>query len=244
MAAPVQTAQQQQERRQGLIGSALSLPFRVIAILLLSLLASILIEYLGIAFFWSDQGWRHSQAMFNAELGWLSENFKQSLLVQEPGTTMAWLVDQVYKGLFVKTGFIEFAQQSRLHSQEAGSISGALPRLYVAIEDYVLATLYIVLTFVVRLVVLVLATPLFLLAIFTGAVDGLIRRDLRKFGAGRESSFIYHRAKRTLTPLLVAPWLIYLALPVSINPVLVLLPCAAVLGVAVAITAATFKKYL
>ncbi|MNJ59446.1 hypothetical protein D3C77_551320 [compost metagenome] len=111
-------------------------------------------------------------------------------------------------------------------------------------QDYLLAALFTVFTFVVRLAVLILATPLFLLTVITGAVDGLMSRDLRKFGAGRESSFVYHRAKRTLLPLMVSPWVIYLSLPLSVNPIWVLLPCAAVLGWMVAITAATFKKFL
>ena len=34
------------------------------------------------------------------------------------------------------------------------------------------------------------------------------------------------------------------ALPVSVNPLLILLPSAALLGLAVCIAAATFKKYL
>ncbi len=46
-----------------------------------------------------------------------------------------------------------------------------------------------------------------------------MRRDLRKFGAGRESSFVYHRAKRTLLPLMVSPWVIYLSLPLTVNPI-------------------------
>ena len=33
-----------------------------------------------------------------------------------------------------------------------------------------------------------------------GLVDDLVRRDLHKFGARRESSFIYHRAKRLILP--------------------------------------------
>ncbi|MNP63404.1 hypothetical protein D3C76_1587970 [compost metagenome] len=111
-------------------------------------------------------------------------------------------------------------------------------------QDYLLAALFTVFTFVVRLAVLTLATPLFLLAVITGAVDGLMRRDLRKFGAGRESSFVYHRAKRTLLPLIVSPWVIYLSLPCSLNPNWVLLPCATLLGCMVALTSATFKKYL
>lgn len=226
-----------------MISNALALPFKLLGILLFSLLISILMEYLGIAFFWAEQGWRHSQAMFEAELGWLSSGFKQSLIFEEPGQTMAWLLGQVYEWLFVNSGFLDFAQQSRVRSLQGG-VLGMASQLYVLIEDYVLATLYVILTFVVRLLVLVPAMSLFLLAIVTGAVDGLVRRDLRKFGAGRESSFVYHRAKQTLIPLLVAPWLIYLALPITVNPAFVLLPCAAMLGLAVAITAATFKKYL
>jgi integrating conjugative element membrane protein (TIGR03747 family) len=78
----------------------------------------------------------------------------------------------------------------------------------------------------------------------TGQVDGLVRRDIRRFDAGRESGFIYHRARASLIPLAVLPWVTYLALPVSVNPLQILLPSAALLGVAVCIAAATFKKYL
>jgi integrating conjugative element membrane protein (TIGR03747 family) len=103
---------------------------------------------------------------------------------------------------------------------------------------------YTILTFLTRLVILTLTIPLFLMAAFTGVVDGLVRRDLRRFGAGRESGFIYHRAKVMIVPLVVAPWIIYLALPVSVSPVLILLPCAAALGLVISVTAGSFKKYL
>lgn len=112
------------------------------------------------------------------------------------------------------------------------------------LEDFILASLFVTLTFAVRLIILILALPLFALAALTGLVDGLVHRDLRKFGAGRESSFIYHRAKRLIIPALSAPWLLYLALPVSLHPLWVLLPSAGLLGLAVAITSGTFKKYL
>ena len=77
-----------------------------------------------------------------------------------------------------------------------------------------------------------------------GLVDGLVRRDVRRFGAGRESGFIYHRAKASLMPLAVLPWVTYLALPVSVHPLLILLPGAALLGGAADIAAGSFKKYL
>lgn len=230
-------------QRPGLIVSAISLVLRIIGLLISSLLFSILVECAGLLLFWGDQGWRHSQAMMSSELGWLSEHFKSSLILQRPGQTVVQWLDFLHQWLLVNTGFADFAQQARMSSQDNGSWGG-INQLYVSIEDFVLAAVYVSFTFVVRLSILALATPLFLLAMFTGFIDGLMRRDLRKFGAGRESSFVYHRAKRAVMPLLIVPWILYLSLPFSLNPMAVFLPCAVMLGVAMAITTATFKKYL
>ncbi|MCS3511137.1 MULTISPECIES: TIGR03747 family integrating conjugative element membrane protein [Pseudomonas] len=243
MATSAQNTPPQPIQRPGLIVSAISLVLRIIGLLIASLLFSILIEFAGLMLFWGDQGWRHSQAMLTNELGWLSDHFKSSLIIQQPGQTIVQVLDFLNQWLLVKTGFADFAQQARVSSQGNGFWSG-INQLYVSIEDFVLAAVYVTFTFVVRLFILVLATPLFLLAMLTGFVDGLMRRDLRKFGAGRESSFVYHRAKRAVTPLLIVPWIIYLSLPFSLNPLVIFVPCAAMLGVTTAITAATFKKYL
>lgn len=243
MATSVQNTPPQPVQRPGLIISAISLVLHIIGLLIASLLFSILIEFAGLLLFWGDQGWRHSQAMLNSELGWLSEHFKSSLIIQQPGQTMVQLLDFLNQWLLVKTGFADFAQQARVSSQSNGFWSG-INQLYVSIEDFVLAAVYVTFTFVVRLFILVLATPLFLLATLTGFVDGLMRRDLRKFGAGRESSFVYHRAKRAVMPLLIVPWIIYLSLPITLNPMAVFIPCAVLLGAVMTITATTFKKYI
>jgi integrating conjugative element membrane protein (TIGR03747 family) len=243
MATTAQNTPPQPIQRPGLIVSAIGLVLRIIGLLIASLLFSILIEFVGLLLFWGDQGWRHSQAMLTSELGWLSEHFKSSLILQQPGPTIVQLLDFLNQWLLVKTGFADLTQQARVLSQSNGFWSW-INQLYVSIEDFSLAAVYVTFTFVVRLTILVLATPLFLLATFTGFIDGLMRRDLRKFGAGRESSFVYHRAKRAMIPLLIVPWIIYLSLPFSLNPIVILLPCAVILGATVAITATTFKKYL
>lgn len=243
MATSVQNTPPQPIQRPGLIISVIGVVLRIIGMLIASLLFSILIEWAGLLFFWGDQGWRHSQAMLNSELSWLSEHFKYSLIIQQPGQAIFQWLDLLNQWLLVKTGFADFAQQARLSSQGHGFLSWA-NQVYVSIENFVLAAVYVTFTFVVRLIILVLALPLFLLSMFTGFVDGLMRRDLRKFGAGRESSFVYHRAKRAVLPLLLAPWIIYLSLPVSLNPMAFFLPCAVILGIATAVTAAAFKKYL
>jgi integrating conjugative element membrane protein (TIGR03747 family) len=239
----VQKTPPQPIQRPGLIVSAIGLVIRIIGLLIASLLFSILIEFAGLLLFWGDQGWRHSQTMLTNELGWLSEHFKSSLLIQQPGPTIVQWLEFLNQWLLVQTGFADFARQARASSQGNGFWSW-INQLYVSIEDFVLAAVYVTFTFVVRLTILVLATPLFLLTALTGFVDGLMRRDLRKFGAGRESSFVYHRAKRAVIPLLIVPWVIYLSLPFSLNPMAIFLPCAVMLGITTALTAATFKKYL
>lgn len=243
MATSTQTTPPQPIQRPGLIVSVIGLVLRIIGVLIASLLFSILIEFAGLLLFWGDQGWRHSQAMLTNELGWLSQHFKSSLILQQPGQTIIQLLDFLNQWLLVKTGFADFAQQARGPNHGNGFWEW-INQFYVTIEDFMLTAVYVTFTFVVRLTILVLAIPLFLLAMFTGFVDGLMRRDLRKFGAGRESSFVYHRAKRAVIPLLIVPWVIYLSLPFSLNPMAVFFPCAVMLGIITAITATTFKKYL
>ncbi|CDL13820.1 putative membrane protein [Klebsiella pneumoniae IS46] len=43
------------------------------------------------------------------------------------------------------------------------------------------------------------ALPQFVLTIVIGLIDGLVRRDLRRFGAGHESGFVYHHARRMIS---------------------------------------------
>lgn len=249
MKDPASTTQREQTRQQGLLASIVTLPLRMLGVLIGSLLLSIIIECVGMHLFWPDQGWRHAQGMLDYELNHLSSHFTRSAVVQEPGRTAHQIVEGAYEWLFVKTGLLDWMSQASARSRvrshgDARDIRFYVSQAYVWSERYLIAAAFTTLTFMVRLLVLVLTLPLFLLAAFVGMIDGLVRRDIRKFGAGRESGFIYHRAKASLMPLAVLPWIIYLTLPVSVHPLLVLLPSAALLGLAVNITAASFKKYL
>jgi integrating conjugative element membrane protein (TIGR03747 family) len=249
MSDPASTAQRQQQHRQGLLASATSSPLRLFGVLIVSLILSILIECVGMHLFWKDQGWRHAQSMLQYELGNLSSHFTRSAIVQEPGRTAHRLVETGYEWVFVKTGLFdkmtETAERARAPGMgQARDFRYFISQAYVWAERYLIAAAFITLTFMVRLLVLILTLPLVLTAVFVGLIDGLVRRDVRKFGAGRESGFVYHRAKASLLPLAILPWVIYLAMPVSVHPLLILLPGAALLGLAVALTASSFKKYL
>ncbi|MQT88082.1 TIGR03747 family integrating conjugative element membrane protein [Pseudomonas nabeulensis] len=249
MSDAASAAQRQQNQRQGLIASTITLPFRIVGVLIGSLLISIVVECVGMHLFWKDQGWRHSQSMLQYELSHLSNHFTRSVIVQEPGRTAHQLVDTGYEWVFVRTGLLDRMTRNAEHARAAsqGEIRNFryfISQVYVWSENYLIAAAFTTLTFLVRLLVLVLSLPMILTAAFVGLIDGLVRRDVRRFGAGRESGFIYHRAKASLLPLAVLPWIVYLAMPISLHPLWILLPSAALLGLAVNLTAGSFKKYL
>ena len=77
-----------------------------------------------------------------------------------------------------------------------------------------------------------------------GLVDGLVQRDLRRWGGGRESAYVYHYAKRSNLFFLGLGAVVYLAIPVSLHPAMVLVPFAAACATTVGVTASRFKKYL
>lgn len=249
MADPAVVAERQQAQSRSLILSLITLPFQMFGALCGSLLLSILIECLGLHFFWPEQGWRHAQSMLSYELEQVSRDFTRSVVVHEPARNAQWLVESTYHWIFVDSGLGERLREASTRSAESASrtfrdVRGYVDYAYTHLEDYLLAAVYTLLVFLVRLLVLCLTLPLFVMAAIVGFVDGLVRRDIRRFGAGRESGFIYHRAKAALVPLLVLPWVVYLALPVSVSPLLILLPSAVLLGLAVNIATSSFKKYL
>ena len=248
MTDPATTAQRQQVQQQGLIAQILTLPFRLLGVLIGSLFLAVVIEWVGMVILWPGQGWHHAQAMLHHETNQLAADFFDSLLVHEPSHTAQVWLDAAYRAVFVETGLLAWIHDADTQTH-ANSLHGTDLRHYlglvaVHLEDYLLAALYTGLTFLVRLLVLIMVLPLFIVTAFTGFVDGLVRRDIRRFGAGRESGFLHHRAKATMMPLAVFPWMAYLALPVSVNPLLVLLPCALLLGLSVNVTIGSFKKYI
>lgn len=250
MADIAQKAEQQQEGQKTFLGMLFSMPFHFIGVMFGSLLGAILLEWLCLYFLWPEAGWKHAQQMFEYELGWLSQDLLQSVIVREPGRTAAWLAQSAYDWIMVKSGLQDSINSMTRYARNTQLQPGSFDVRYqlgwtmIHSQDYGLSALYTVLTFCVRMVILTLTVPLFLLAAFTGAVDGLVRRDLRKFGSGRESSYLYHKARGTMVPLAIVPWTLYLAIPVSVSPLLILLPCALLLGVSVCVTVSSFKKYL
>ncbi|WP_064431733.1 TIGR03747 family integrating conjugative element membrane protein [[Haemophilus] ducreyi] len=207
------------------------------AALFISLFLSIIFEWLGIAFIWTDEGHLHSQQMMIKELGWLSEDLTQGIASRSPKELAEELILTLNHWLFVKTGLRGWLDNPAQHNSWELWI-------YHYARAYIESVIYVSITFVIRLIVIVFSSPLFLLAAFAGLTEGMMMRDLRKFGEGRESSFVYHHARRLIGPVMIGAWIFYLSIPVSIYPNLVLMPAAFLFGLSICVTFASFKKYL
>ncbi|UJD87666.1 TIGR03747 family integrating conjugative element membrane protein [Rahnella aquatilis] len=223
------------------------MPWKVIGILLASLLVSLLIEYAGMTFIWAGEGAEHSRQVMLTESGYLSEGFTRSLILSQPVTVISAWIQQAYQWIFVDTGFISWVNTARsVHSQggTVETLSRAGSWLARALWEYLQATVYVTIIFAIRVAILVLSVPLFIMVSVIGIVDGLVRRDLRRYGAGYESSFVYHHAKRYVKPAMYGPCMLYLAWPTAVWPNLLLLPSAIMLGFVLTVVTGAFKKYL
>lgn len=229
----------------GLICKALTAAAQAIKWLLLSLLFSILIEWAGMVFWWPDQGLNHSRLMLAREIRYLDTDFRRSVLAPDPARFAGAVADGTYRYLFEITGVTVFIRwvSPRPGARETG-LRPALHRAFRPVARFVMAAMQMTQVFSVRLAILSLATPVFFLFGLVALVDGLVCRDLRRWGGGRESSFVYHYAKRAVLPLLVSAWVTYLALPFSLHPAWIILPFASLVALVITVSASTFKKYL
>ncbi|MEW5756472.1 MAG: TIGR03747 family integrating conjugative element membrane protein [Pseudomonadota bacterium] len=231
--------------RQGPISQGLTAVAQAIIWLLFSLLFSIVVEWVGMVLWWPEQGLDHSRVMLSQEIGYLDADFRRSIVTSDPARFAKDMADGTYHYLFEVTRLVAFIHWvSPPPRPEERGPRPTLHRIYRPIAEFVIAAMQVTQVFSVRLTILMLATPVFLLFSLVALVDGLVRRDLRRWGGGRESSFIYHYAKKAAIPLVVLTWVVYLSLPFSLHPTLVILPFAMLFALAVTVTASTFKKYL
>ncbi len=245
MAQAASTSAPRHPAERGIVGETFHVIIQTLTLLLAALLFSILVEWGGMVFFWPDEGTAHSRDMLAAELTYLNEDFKRSIVTTSPTLFAKRFADNFYHYGFEKTGFVKFMAWMKAPPFTGDNrIRMSLRKIYMPLSEYLVAAMTVSQVFAVRMAVLTLAMPVFLLFGLVGVTDGLVQRDLRRWGGGRESSFVYHHAKRFILPAVLGTWFVYLSMPVSVHPNYVILPFAVLFAVAVAITSSTFKKYL
>ena len=229
-------------KEPGLLGKLLSGIVAIICWLIISLLISVIVEWIGIRFFWPEQGSQHAQTMLEKDTSYLHHRVANSASVfaQWIRQTADDLVAWVEQGLDFQ---YFFAWLSEPTSTDDTVFKHGLSEVYAKFEPYVDSVPYTIQVFLVRLAIVVLSLPSFLLFGAIGLVDGLVERDLRRWGGGRESSVVYNLARKSVFRLFIFACVVYLSFPITIAPSWIIIPFAITFGLSLRITFERFKKY-
>lgn len=229
----------------GLIPKLLRFVSTVIFFLFVALFFSLVLEWTGMTFFWPDEKIVHAKKLYEKEITFISTDFQTSLISDDSLKFAVGLSQQAYELLFEKTGILNSVEKAVLRKGgRADGADGVTQELFRKMADYVVAAVYVVKTFMLRVAILTMAIPLFVMFAFVGLTDGLVQRDIRRWSGGRESSLVYSYSKNSIGPIFYLTWVVYLAMPVSVHPSFILFPFACIFGFAIAMTASAFKKYL
>ncbi|BBP46316.1 integrating conjugative element membrane protein [Thiosulfatimonas sediminis] len=200
----------------------------VITAFFLSLLFSVVIEWLGIFFEWWDQpGAQHAKSILAKEISWLNSDFKNYVI--QPSDMAGLMLSE----------FDRVVVQSSAMAKTVDFVGAESP-----LVQYIAAMLMVIQTGLLRLTVILMSLPALLLFVVYALIDGLGERDVRTWSGGRETSFVYHHAKSYIVPFMLLPVALYLSLPISIHPSLFMILFALPASFTIWVSAKYFKKYL
>lgn len=217
-------------RRPGLLGWIALLPGVLVGFCLGAWMLAIELEWLDNAFFWRNTCASHSEQVLQATWQWWQGSAGAPVWLVED---LALVSDKLQQGIAVLIASLN-GQSGLLWTETVTTV----------IRCALLSAGNVTLTFLLRLAILLQALPLLALPITIGLIDGLVRRDLRRFSAGHESGFVYHHARRMISSSLIATGLVWLAVPIFLVPEYVLMPGAVGIGIAVSVAASAFKKHI
>ncbi len=153
------------------------------------------------------------------------------------------LSEWAYKLVFVWTGVEEVYFMSQLgYANDA--LDAAFFRLLASNAVEMEVAMLITRLYGAKVAMIAGALPLFAIAYAVAMVDGLTARYIRKAGGGRESAFIYHRAKWGIVMLTGTGAMCLVLLPLDYSPRWILPPAAVAIGLLVRTQWAYYKKYL
>lgn len=207
----------------------------IVVWLVISLVVSIIVEWVGIYTWWKDQGLDHSIQMFESEVQYANSTVSSSLLVADPQASVA--------GTLVKLDNAGLAVVNTIRDGLGLVVSYGAADITM-FEELVISAVFITKTFILRLHLLVFALPLVALLFWHSVVDGLVERDLRKAGGARESNVIFDFSSTWTLWIVALGGFVYLASPISIHPLLILLPCGALFFFFSRTMFASYKKHI
>lgn len=203
---------------QGPVGWLLSLAGRLIGLVIGALVLRVVLELAGLYFWWPQEGSSHVFLVMKQERIELV-----SALQLHPLRGEIVRLQENWATLALKVG----------HKIES-----------LILREHITTLAYTLVSFMLRLTWLVATFPLLCLCVLTGLTEGLVRRDLRRFCSGLESVFLHRNVIRSGSSVATTLWVFYLAQPLFLPAMLILLPAALWSGITVWMAAGSFKRWL
>ncbi len=236
------TSQQTQPTKKGFL-SPFFKPFGLIisafSYLFIAILIAILVEWVGMHFWWDTT---HAQTVLTAELTHLGESFTSSVTGRHP-SELALEVAYWTKALLTQNPVSLYF--SNLATVQQGSrFFVGLANVINAFSTHLEAAMFVTMTISVRLTIVVLSALILVLVSLVSVIDGLVERELRNYGGDIEHSRVVHLGLYWAPRLAVAAPILYLAWPDVANPVFFFIPTMCLFGVTNYIIFSKYQKRL
>jgi hypothetical protein len=205
------------------IGKVVSLAFQLLLLAFLAWILLILFAFIGVAMFNWEAVWEIFQTAILAMSShlWTSQlnmdQISQTHFKMILPTWLAWLLpkDTSFFGTFLQT------------------------------IDHLWVTCLLVTQFVVlRCQIFAIGLIAMVAFIFLGIMDGLVKREIRKFQNARESTLFFHRSKSLLSTIFFLGYFFFLIFPLELNLFFYLLVISIATGYIAQVSMQQFKKYL
>ncbi|ELV3390498.1 DUF4400 domain-containing protein [Enterobacter hormaechei] len=198
---------------QGPVGWLLSLAGRIIGLVIGALVLRVVMELVGLYFWWpQEESWHVFQVMRQEQA-----ELVIALQPHPQGDKIVMLLENRASHVLITNKLIQ------------------KPLTILA---------YTLVSFILRLTWIVAILPLLCLYVLIGLTEGLVQRDLRRFGSGLESVFLHRYIIRYGSSVATTLWVVYLAQPLFLPARLVLLPATIWFGITVWMVAGSFKRYI
>ncbi len=228
----------------------------LVMVALFAWFTGVAIEVIGTYTIWKDKGETHALGLVEQDLVYIAAA-PRSLLIDDTAAFSREVVRRVaqpYHALGIVRWYLrhhgpDSAQVEHAASNTKTGLARGLGKgtVYASrtVSRIAIISMFVAQDVLLRMSIAIFALPAFALACLLGAVDGLVRRDLRRWGGGRESSFIYHHAKRYTVWSLTGGFGLYLAWPFGgFNPAYMVLVFTVLVAATLSTTLAAFKKYV
>ena len=199
--------------------------FSTISYVSIALVISIIVEWIGISFFWPTD---HASLTLAAELDYLGNNFSTSVADVSPAQ-LAVNVATWTKSLLTENDFVLWFSVFSISEHNNSAMRFAATFVNV-VAIYMESAVFVAMVVSVRLTVVLLSSLVIILVTFVSALDGLIERELRHVGGDIEHSKIVHQAMYWAPKLAFFAPIAYLAWPWVANPVFFFVPAMLLYG--------------